>query len=398
MEEENKNNNFIFKSFELAVKSLKYKFLMLGIILGISVFLVDALSDAITDKFKDNNFKIEVGLVNLDNNTTTEFLLNFMLNTGEIVDNFNVSIINSEDDALELINNNDIMACIVIPQDFLTSVLNASNYSPKLILNTKSSLEIYLIKSLAENLEAMMKNTQSAIYMTLDNIASSNVNQELIMQINLDYINVLLDRDTIFDKYNIEYVNKLSIWEHYFLIILIYILFLTTPLFFNELNLSLNKNILKQLSLVEKNFKIFYLSKLLMIILAYFIIFIGLIFYLNISVTLILLISIINSLVFMLLFQSIFFNKFNDFIVCSQANFIFNTMGLIICGGVVPTLFLPKVITIFENLSPMYYIKNMLSILFIGDSSMLYLNIIIFIINVIISKVVVNKLDKLCKE
>lgn len=371
---------FVFNTFILALKCVKTKIVTLFLILAMAVLLCLAIVFFTENTLDEEIFTLNIGVVNLDKNDTTEKIIGFLSSTNEIKKRFNIERIETVEEANLLIENNELTGCVVLPRGFLDSVLYGENKPAQLITNNSNTIEKNIINTMAESLAQVMVDTQSAIYVTIDQLhIEEKYLESQILSINLDYVLTLLAMlDTFNSSENeIEYTNILSLVDEYTISIGLYLMLLSTVLFYKEMNFKSEILLLQQIKTLRNDYQLLYVTKLFVIVFAYFVclLLIGYILQADFDFTYV--VSQLNVAVFLVIIQSCLFNLCRKYIPAVQVNFVVNTFFLVIAGGIIPTVFLPEILADLERFSPITYMKNLMSVGLISSDTIAFDNTVL---------------------
>lgn len=354
--------NFIITAFTLACTSVKNKVWILIVSLCIAVCSTMGIAYTAHKLLDGDAFKLNVGIVNLDTNGHTESLLNFLLKHEEVNSRFVVETVDSLATLQNKVRLNEIVAGIVLPADFLNGVLTGQNMPLQVVLSDTPSLEKSMIYDTIDSLSHIMVDTQSGIYTTLLYLHQNNAfSEEQILPINLEYISTLLYMLTAFSAGEITYTNSFSLEMHYIICFTLYFLLLSTAIFYDEFHAKTDLALLRLVKTVKDGYALLYFMKLLVLATVYFAIFVVLLYCLKADFDLPFLLAILTASCFFICIQSLIFNLVSNHQTGIQINFCIHTLCLVISGGIVPSVFLPDVITKLEWLSPISYMKELIS-------------------------------------
>lgn len=380
--------NALIINFKLIIRKI---FVLFSFFISM-IALCFILQAIITEIYKNEEIKLKVSIVNEDTYENTDKLIDLALKNSAVTDLITAELENYEV-AREKLKNSEIIAILIIPEDFLTSVFKGQNKSINIEMSTTNLLDKYIISNVANELSNILLHTQSGVATTFQIMMENYINtNNYVIDVNLDYVNTLLKYDTLFKENELLYVKTLDIITHYVFCFAIFILFLTTPLFYNEMNINQSIPILKNIKGSTKNYSFFYFAKLIILISIYFFIFLILNIMFDAEIDSIYLLKLFNSAVFLILIQALFFNITKDYIGAVFLNFIMHILFLIISGGIIPTLFLPQFIAKIEFLSPVSIIKTVFSQGIINIQTNIDIFILIFNIGVIL--ILLFKIEK----
>lgn len=374
--------NFIFNSFFIALKCVKRKILLLLLILTMAGFLCQAIVIFAQNSLNRENFRLNVAVVNLDDSEQMDFLLNLALKNNAIEDLFDVQVVSAKDGEI-LLRNNEIIACVTLPTGFLQSVLSSENISPDIAINQTNTLEKYLILDIIDSFVNLLNVTQCGVYTTFDNLSQNKIpTSDLVLDVNLDYIRIVADYDDFFDYQPINYTKTLDISTHYLTCTAFFLILLTFPLFFEELNINYNVKIFRFIASYTSKYQFFYFLRILVIVLVYFLVFLCTMLSLEANFSFPFVIFILNSAFFTVLLNAIILNFSSKYIPTLMINFTLFTLCLIISGGIVPSVFLPSFLSNMDIFSPITILQTtMLSGFSSIDYNFLY-NAVILALNI----------------
>lgn len=380
------------KIFKISFKSLIFKITQFILILAMVLVLCQAIAFFVVDKIDNSDLKLEIAIVNLDNSKNMNLILNFALSNPIISDNFNVSMVETEEESIDLLKEKKASAVVLFPENFLDGVIYGANYSPTVYIDTADPIYYNLISNLVISLETVMKKSQSGVYAGID----FNNSDEFIFDVNFNYITFALKGD-LYEETNIKYTNLLSMEMHYILSLLIFMLSVSTSIFYKEFNIKSDKRQYKYISTISNNYINIYLSKIFVIYILYAIIFISASVYLGGDFTISSIISLLNATLLFTLIQILIFNVFNSFMSAVQSNFFIHTVSLIISGGLIPTIFMPKIIITIGEFSPTHLIRMLFAPLYINSKTVFADNMIVVTINVLLALYTIYKLREIEK-
>ena len=353
---------FLRTSFILGFKSILNKTLMLFVILTIAMAFCQAIVKITEQYFLQNEFHLNVALLNEDESQITKLLMNVLLKTEQMEENFKITLVEDKTEGEKLVQQNKVAACVTIPKNFIEDVISGKNTAPTIIISKSDPLQQQILSTLSQNLSELMKLTQSGVYTTLDYAWANNANDHaMVYDINLKYVEFILKSDDIFESTNIEYVEVLSLGNHYSLLIIMYLLLLSTALFYKELNFKSDYKLLTLIKTLKTSYQAFYFARVVALVFVYLVLMILTSIIMGMEFDIVFICSMINATVFFVLLQCLMFNIFNHYLWAVQTNFILHSIFLIVAGGIVPSGLLPQIISKFEVFSPTYYLKNLLS-------------------------------------
>lgn len=139
------------------------------------------------------------------------------------------------DQARQALEQDEITAILVLPEDFVQGILNGTNPDVELIVSGQRPLESLLTLWVGQSASDLLAAFQSGIYAVLD-LYDARPPEGLswnaaMTGINLRYINQTLNRQDLFRTQTISATEQLPIPLHYGLSLLFYLVLSLAPLF-----------------------------------------------------------------------------------------------------------------------------------------------------------------------
>lgn len=354
--------HLIGTSIKIGLNRMGEKFFLLLVVLALAVGCSAVVAQLGEEYFTQGDFKLSIALVILDDSENMNDLARLVLTTGELRRNYNILQPDSQEEGLALVESGAVYACIVLPEGFFTSLQTGQNYPPQIILNATETVDAKIATALVDALVDMMRLTQSGIYYATDLvIADQSMDGSFFLDSNFAYLNYVLARSDSFQSTALPYESVLDLGQHYALTMAIYLLLLATPLFYDSLNRRRNFPLMKQLSLVSHGHHVLYFIQVFMIALLYFGILLAGLSILGGTLSPIVVLSLASASLLLVLVQSLLLQLIPQYMSAIFLNFILHTAGLVVVGGVVPTLLLPPVLSQLAIFSPIYHIRTLMS-------------------------------------
>ena len=131
------------------------------------------------------------------------------------------------DAALESLEAGAVSAVLVLPENFVTGVMDGTNPDIGLILDPDRPLEGLLTLWVGQSASDMLAAVQAGVYGVLDLYrqypAAEMSYQDVMVQINLRYINWTLGRQDMFRVRQVSAVREMTIGQHYSLSLLCFL-------------------------------------------------------------------------------------------------------------------------------------------------------------------------------
>ena len=124
-----------------------------------------------------------------------------------------------EDEARQLLEEEKIEAYLLVPEGFLDSVATAENIPVTLVLaGHEGGIGVELVRELAEMISRILTSSQTNIYAMQDTEVIHGRDPyyyDDVASINLQYFDLILSREEMYNKETVEAVRTLSRLEYY---------------------------------------------------------------------------------------------------------------------------------------------------------------------------------------
>ncbi len=385
------------KTFILTLKSIRGRIFLLLMLLAVTYFAVFSVRAIIDDKIKSGELKWTIAIANEDENKSTEKAVELLIKNEQIEDLFHVEF-TDKSSGMSSVKSGNYIALVYLPNGFMDSILSGENVAPTIYLSNTNTFEKYMILSVIESFGELLKDAQGGIYATLDIMRDYGIStSDKILSINLDYISTATNIGKTFTYEKLKYVEGLPLELHFSLCLILFLIFNINSIFFRELNAKTDLEFIRLLGRTRKDYYLYYASKIAVIFLVNLAIIIAISVILKSRFSLAFLFSAVNSAVFITLIECLIYNIFGNLVSAIIANFSLSTLALFISGGIIPTTFLPKYITNLEGISPIFQVKELLSIGFISEIPAKQ-NILIAIFNLILAIILILITKKLWRK
>ncbi len=140
-----------------------------------------------------------------------------------------------EDEAMEALNAGEVTAVLLLPERFIQGVMYGDNPDLRLVVAGDRPLESLLLLWVGQGASDILSAFQSGVYAVLDLYAESPPpgldRDQVLVDINLRYITLALDRTGFFREREVSATGALPIPLHYALSLLAYFALSAAPLF-----------------------------------------------------------------------------------------------------------------------------------------------------------------------
>lgn len=221
----------------------KRKWLSLPLILHVPILFTALLIWVLGNVLSvDDEQHINIGLVNMDENETTDMLVNALADTADFTEGIEMERLDMEE-ANALIDNNELSAFIVFPENFAENMMEGQTSQLEVTGNPDRKLESYMIRSVVDTLIRHLRNSQSNV-LTVNHYAKSfdmsdEQREDLIFQEFVSQFVQVISSDTLVDEEEVS--QNFSLGISYFLLNGMFIL-LTIWLYLLYLMLMKDKN------------------------------------------------------------------------------------------------------------------------------------------------------------
>ena len=140
-----------------------------------------------------------------------------------------------ESEALKALQNGDITAVLSLPANFIRGVMQGDNPDLRLITRGDQPLESLLLLWVGQGASDILSAFQSGVYAVLDLYEDASppglTRDQVVMDINLRYISLALNRGAFFQTHTIPVPKTRPVPLHYALTLLAYFALSSAPLF-----------------------------------------------------------------------------------------------------------------------------------------------------------------------
>ncbi len=346
----------------LALGRVRKKCLLLAVVLSLALCSVLALAQMGASYFSQDSFRLSIGLVSLDDNPLMGQLTQLVLNTPEIRQSYNIIPLDSQEEGVAQVEDNRIYGCIVLPDDFLYSLQTGQNYPPTVILNSTQTADARVTVALCQILSEMMRQTQSGIYASTDFVlAADSYDDEFYLDSNMAYLTYVLDRSETFLSTDLPYESVLDLPTHYGLTLSIFLLLLSTPLFYDMMNIRRDLLSMKLMAVRSNCHQTLYFIQLGVIFVLYLLLFFVLCLAFGGAFSPLTICSVVNATGLFVLTQALLFHLVPHYLPAMLLALFLNSLALVASGGIIPSLLLPPWVATLSNLFPLTHIRTLLS-------------------------------------
>lgn len=177
---------------------------------------------------------LELAVTGPEDDPVPELLEQVMGNMSDISEYCSFTAMDYED-AVHALEQGEVTAVMVLPEDFIRGVMNGTNPDVDLIVSPDRPLESLLTLWVGQSASDILTAFQSGIYAVLDIYRAEAPRGlsygDVVTQINLRYVNWTMNRQDLFRLRTISATDQLPVEIHYGLSLLSYLLLAAAPVF-----------------------------------------------------------------------------------------------------------------------------------------------------------------------
>lgn len=304
--------------------------------------------------------KINIAIVAPEENFLTQTAFSILLHMDSIKETCNFQIMD-KDSALKKLEEKEVYAVILIPEQFIENILNSTNTPAHIILPRDSGIESMVFQVFADSGATILSSAQSGIYAVNDLLLSYDKKEaipDMEEDLNSNYLIHAINRNLYFSSTLVSATGDLSVFSYY----------LSSGLVLLGLLCGIScYHILKKedssitLSLKTRGIPYIWLvlCKLISLTLIYFLIVISGLLIWGYSFTLYKVIVIFLLLLSMVAMPLIIFQVTNHGFTGIMILFLLSVSMIFISGGFIPSAFLPEELNILSRFLPTtFWIKQ----------------------------------------
>lgn len=288
--------------------------------------------------------------------------LSFVQDMQSFRDSVNIIEVSSPEEGLEMIEKDKTLVFVEIPEEFVRSVLNGSNYSIKIIFKNNDTLDEHIVNDLLLSLSDVLGVAQASVYTLGDIYYSQGIDSEESSshynKLNTENFFYVTSRDAIFDQKLFDSISRFTLQQSMAGAYLILILFFSCFTLASFFKLNSYSYMLQQRAHKVTKTKVFiseFLTAAIPVYVSFLIIYLAFLIAsfkpkltaLIVMMPVSLLISFIITLVFTLIKNKVYAN------LCIFVSVI---LVMYISGGLVPLELLPAFLKNTASYNPFYHL------------------------------------------
>ncbi len=312
------------------------------------------------DVFGEGVIKLNIGVVNFDKTPEAQAMIDTILSSESIEDSFHVVFATDENMAKQSLQAGEIVAYVVVPENFLNGVMSGENPKPRLVVDNLGALEKLMIENLAGGLADVMTYVQSGIYTILDEEhIHGEVSREAILDANLAFVVPFLNRESMFYYRDLDYGTQVPVIQFYILSTSLFLLFLSTTLFYHSFQLKTEKSVVMLLYSKGVNYQLYYFAKIIPLYVVYTVLLTVIAVVVSGEISVVIVASCMLLAGLLILTQCVLFQLAENFLSAAVMTFIIHSLFLVASGGVVPIELMGETMKVASMFSPYRYFMDL---------------------------------------
>lgn len=160
---------------------------------------------------------VNIGVVVREDNRMTRLALNYVENM-ESVSRLCRFVQVSEGDGLQMLEQGELAALVVLPEQLVEGIMNGQNPSVDVVFPENARLEAMLFRELTESGAGLLRVAQAQIYGAVDTAREYGLTEQLsVIEADIDSYNLAfaLDRLAVFDEEEVSATGRMSVLQYY---------------------------------------------------------------------------------------------------------------------------------------------------------------------------------------
>ena len=170
-----------------------------------------------------------------EGDSVPRLLERYMGDMEDIAQYCEIRSMDNEQEAVAALERGEVTAVLVLPENFIRGVMWGDNPDLRLIVAGDRPLESLLLLWVGQSASDILSAFQSGVYAVLDlyeeALPPGLTRDQVVLDINLEYINLALNRSELFQTRELLATGALPISLHYHLALLSYFALSAAPLF-----------------------------------------------------------------------------------------------------------------------------------------------------------------------
>lgn len=363
---------YFFTCLALQLRLVRKKALALLAMALAALFLSAAVAVAGSILLSQRNFTgVSLAVATEDGDETIDAMIELLGSMQDLSD-FATIHRTTPQQARQMVQSGNATVALILPAGFLNSVLTGENLMPQLVVDTSRPLETMLVVKLAESATRMLSTAQQGITYTLQVYSSqpgaAPSQGTVVRDVNLLFASWVLSRNNLFRSALVSPSGSLSLVQYYALGAILFFALLCMPVLYRQFSFGHQGPWLARMRAGGRSFCGYMAAAVLC----------GAAAVLPALVLLLLGCAALGggavfapSLLLALPLIALCFSAFT-FLCCNTGsilaavslNFILAVAAILCCGGIVPLALLPSPVAALAPLSPLGWMRDILSPLF----------------------------------
>ena len=137
-----------------------------------------------------------------------------------------------ETEALEALGSGEVTAVLLLPDDFIGSILSGANEPALLYTDPDEPVEGMLVLYAGRSAADMLSAAQGGIYAVLDELSRQGIERpDAVMEINLEYIKFTLSRSDMYRSETVSAAGTMPVDEHYALSLMCWLMLMAAVIY-----------------------------------------------------------------------------------------------------------------------------------------------------------------------
>ena len=187
------------------------------------IFLVSAIAfygneylyGGIASEAEGMNFKL--GVVIYDTSTIASTVTDTITGMSEVSDTISF-VFTDEDNAMNMLENGELIAVMVIPEDTVEGILHGANNPIQVIFPENSGYEAIILKEITDAAATLLSSAQAGIYSIYDfyyDHDAYSYKQAALDRMNMKYINFAATGISMFDENSVTATGSVPLMTYY---------------------------------------------------------------------------------------------------------------------------------------------------------------------------------------
>lgn len=187
-------------------------------ILVLAMGIVSFVGISAMDKSSAEIKKSVVAMYIPDGGATEDMALSIVENMESVGTLCKFEVVDSKDKVKNMVENGSALGGVILPSDYIHSILKGENLHPILILPKGTDLNNKLFENLAEGGCGIFAAVQAGVYSVQDALLAKTGKEVSVLklaELDMEYVDTVLPRATYFDTNMVNSESDLTVKEYY---------------------------------------------------------------------------------------------------------------------------------------------------------------------------------------